>query len=235
MDPASMLMAGNDQINQTKESFDQMMTNMINVQMANKAQRFAERMSNTAHQREVKDLIAAGLNPMLSAMGGNGASSPVGVVAQIDSPLKGLTSNALAISKQALERKNIEADTALKTTSSQLNSAAQAREVQQAGYLANQSNLVAQQLETEKHTTNTARAQADMNASEATKRRMGLKPYKTEVGQKVLPWIDYTTDKVSQLFHGSYQIAPRKVDNPVIPGNPDQFKYNKKNKQYERR
>ena len=53
----------------------------FNASEAAKNRDWQAMMSNTAHQREVKDLIAAGLNPVLSAMNGNGAAVTSGATA----------------------------------------------------------------------------------------------------------------------------------------------------------
>lgn len=59
--------------------------NQANYEIAKEQMEFQERMSNTAHQREVKDLREAGLNPILAA-GGSGASSPSGASIAMQNP-----------------------------------------------------------------------------------------------------------------------------------------------------
>lgn len=60
-------------------------TNAANAAEAEKNRQFQERMSSTAHQREVKDLEAAGINPILTA-GGQGSSTPAGGVIPMQKP-----------------------------------------------------------------------------------------------------------------------------------------------------
>lgn len=83
--------------------------NRANKKAAREAMAWEERMSNTAHQREVADLRAAGLNPILSA-GGGGASTPNATVPNLQPVDWGNAALAGASSGAQLAKKGSEKD-----------------------------------------------------------------------------------------------------------------------------
>ncbi len=80
--------------------------NVASAKQARLNREFQERMSSTAHQREVLDLRAAGLNPILSAQ--KGASTPGGATAQQRDVVTPGIATALAARRLTTELKNMD-------------------------------------------------------------------------------------------------------------------------------
>lgn len=96
-----------------KKNIDfQKMVNDINWQIAAQNNATQIEMANSAHQREVRDLRAAGLNPILSA-GGSGSPMPSLTTArqdsaQIQNPVEGLANSASSLAHYVSEQYDLQ-------------------------------------------------------------------------------------------------------------------------------
>lgn len=92
--------------------------NMMNYSMSRDQMAFQKFMATHAHRQEVKDLRAAGLNPILSGTGGRGADTPSGASAHMENPEAAGVSSAMDVLRtmssaflQSQQARNTEADT----------------------------------------------------------------------------------------------------------------------------
>jgi hypothetical protein len=198
----------------------------FSADQAEKQMDFQERMRETQYQTTVKDLIAAGLNPMLAySQGGAGTpsgSAAVGQQATLKNPAEGLAASAAALG-------NIEADLELKTANTNesymradnISADTKLKLLQAPNVSQTLKNLISEQLLNEARLTAT-------NAEEAVKRniasiqRLGDIPEAKSKGKYFTEWPNaYQAKEQSQIANSAASAAAN-----IVRGTSNMFRPN---------